>query len=337
MLNVLNNGGGSAASFVNNSSADVVVSISGNSTTNPVLSVTNNAYQPNNDAPAMDVQGVITLNNGRIYGNITTNAPTSNHIIDLTVNDASFTNYVISATAVNNGRAGAFYAENSYALVANNNSSSTPALYVMNDDYQLNNNPLAEAIRVEGMVNISSGRIYGDITGPLTPPYTPIIDVTVNDVNFDEYVISATATGAGKGGAFYAEDNYALVASNSSNDPSKATLLVQNTYSSDNNSANSEATAIEVAEGRVVLSYDDQNGNIPSGVNVDLSNYGYLSVIKLTQGPITSVTLPTNPKAGQILYIINATASAITIAGVNVPNGRMIMLVSDGINWYPQN
>jgi len=300
--------------------------------------LTNNAYQPNNDAPAMDVQGVITLNNGRIYGNITTNAPTSNHIIDLTVNDPSFTNYVISATAVNNGRAGAFYAENSYALVANNNSSSTPALYVMNDDYQLNNNPLAEAIRVEGMVNISSGRIYGDITGPLTPPYTPIIDVTVNDVNFDEYVISATAHGTGKGGAFYAENNYALVASNSSDDPLKATLLVQNTYSSDN-SPNSEATAIEVAEGRVVLSYDDQDNNIPpaSGGTVNLSNYGYLSVIKLTDNTTTSVILPTNQKAGQILYIINATGSNQTIAGVIVPNGRMIMLVSDGTNWYPQN
>jgi hypothetical protein len=287
----------------------------------------------------MDVQGVITLNNGRIYGNITTNAPTSNHIIDLTVNDMSFTNYVISATAVNNGRAGAFYAENSYALVANNFSNSTPALYVMNDDYLQNNNPSAEAIRVEGMVNISSGRIYGNITTAITT-ITPIIDITVNDPAFiDEYVISATATGAGKGGAFYAEDNYALVASNSSNNSSKATLLVQNTYSSDNNSANSEATAIEVAEGRVVLSYDDQDNNIPpaSGGTVNLSNYGYLSVIKLTDNTTTSVILPTNQKAGQILYIINATGSNQTIAGVIVPNGRMIMLVSDGTNWYPQN
>ncbi|HPU23262.1 MAG TPA: hypothetical protein PL149_03785, partial [Candidatus Kapabacteria bacterium] len=97
-----------------------------------------------------------------------------------------------------------------------------------------------------------------------------------------------------------------------------------------------DVTAGDVtAKGRVVLSYTED----PTGTSVDLSTYGYASVIKLTDNTTTQITALPAGAPGQILYIINATGNAVSLPAAvsgTIAKGKMITLVSDGSSWYVQ-
>ncbi|HOM04602.1 MAG TPA: hypothetical protein PLU67_03805, partial [Candidatus Kapabacteria bacterium] len=283
--------------------ADVTI---GSATSNVNVQIQNNNKRPalsvtsTGSVPAVDVKGSVEVSDGDI--NLRNNS-----------------RLVVSS---NNANAATF----------SNNSANYPAVHVQNTD---TTNPWA--MRVTGRIDISDGpsQLFAN-TGPgITPTAKIQIKNSSDLLNASGYlmIIDNTESLFDDDAAYFGSKAGRGIAVENESSDNPAILVL-------NNDTTSNSTAIQVYQGRVVLSYTEG----PTGNSVDLSTYGYASVIKLTDNSTTAITALPAGAAGQILYIINATANAVSLpadslpAGVSgtIAKGKMITLVSDGTVWYIQ-
>jgi len=311
---------------IGSATSDVNVQIQNNNT-RPALSVTSTG-----SVPAVDVKGSVEVSEGDI--NLRNNSRlvvSSNSLttpfVSLTNTNAAFNDFMLSVSSNGTGKGASFTTVDANAATFSNNSGVYPAVHVQNTDTI---NPWA--MRVTGWIDISEGpsRLFAN-TGPgITPTAKIQITNSSDTLNASGYLMiidNTQSTNNDDAAYFGSKLGRAVVAQNESS--TNPTLLVVNDELSSN------STAIEISRGRVVLSYTEG----PTGTSVDLSTYGYASVIKLTDNSTNTITALPAGAPGQILYIINTTGNPVSLpTGVSgtIATGKMITLVSDGAGWYVQ-
>jgi len=310
---------------IGSATSDVNVQIQ-NDNTRPALSVTSTG-----SVPAVDVNGSVEVSDGDI--NLRNNSRlvvSSNSLttpfVSLTNTNAAFNDFMLSVSSNGTGKGASFTTVNANAATFSNNSANYPAVHVQNTD---TTNPWA--MRVTGRIDISEGpsQLFAN-TGPgITPNAKIHITNSSDSLNASGYLMiidNTQSTNNDDAAYFGSKAGRGIAVENESSDNPAILVL--------NNDTTSNSTAIEIYRGRVVLSYTEG----PTGTSVDLSTYGYASVIKLKDNSTNTITALPAGASGQILYIINATGNNVTLPSSlgTIANGKMIILVSDGTNWYVQ-
>jgi len=315
---------------VGSAATDVNVQIQ-NDNSRPALSVTSTG-----PTPAVEVNGAIEVSNGDInLGNASRLVASSSTLItpfvSLTNTNATYNDFMLSVTSNGTGKAASFTTATGNAVTISNNSNTNYALVVENNTPGPGD-PLA--MQVKGRIDLShpKSQIFGVITSG-----TPLAAIKIanqsNTLNQDGalmFIDNSASIHQDDAAYFSSKAGRGITVTNESN--SNPAILVNN------DNLTSASTAIQVNQGRVLLSYTEDPTPDASD-DFDLSNFGYASVIKLTgtSGTGTISALPAGA-AGQILYIINATGNNVTLPSSlgTIANGKMITLVSDGTNWYVQ-